>query len=517
MVRVGLTGNYGSGKSTALAEFRREGAFTLSADDIVASLLEEPEVIAKVRAIIGQQAVNSHGGADKRAIAKAIFSDDDARFSLESLLHPLVLERIEGALSHARAKVAVVEVPLLFEAKMEGRFDRTVVVVSGRNLAAARLQETGVSSRAALARRRAQWREAEKVRRADYVIVNRSGHDALASQVAELMPRLSAPMPKPSDVIRGLRNVDRSARGMVVSIGNFDGVHAGHRRIISTAANMAADLDAGVMALTFDPHPIKVLAPERDLRLLCTPEDRASLLMRAGAERVLFVPFTREFASMDAEEFIEGVLVGRLGVRGVVVGHGYTFGKGRKGTTELLRRRGKRLGFKVRVVRSVSVNGEKASSSRVRNLLNWGRVCEASTLLGRAYSIHGTVIKGAGRGSSILGIPTANIQSQSELVPKKGVYAVRAELDGVLYDAAANIGDNPTFKGAASSQEVHIIDFKGDLLGRELRMHFIDRIREEKAFSSVDALRTQIYADIEHAREILRAKGRRCTAFNEPS
>ncbi len=331
MVRVGLTGNYGSGKSTALGEFRREGAFTLSADDVVASLLEEPEVLAKVRSIIGPQAVTPQGAADKCAIAKAIFADDDARARLEAFLHPLVLERIERALSRVRAKVAVIEVPLLFEAGMAGRFDRTVVVESGHALSSARLRETGISSRASLARRRAQWPEAEKVRRADYVLVNRTTRDALAAQVSELMPRLSAAMPQPTAVIRGLRNVDRTARGMVVSIGNFDGMHAGHRRIISTASDMAGSLDAGVMALTFDPHPIKVLAPERDLRLLCTPEDRAALLMRAGAERVLFVPFTREFASMDAEEFIEGVLVGRLGVRGVVVGHGYTFGKGRKG------------------------------------------------------------------------------------------------------------------------------------------------------------------------------------------
>lgn len=517
MIVLGLTGNYGCGKSSALEIFRELGAFTLSADALVAGLLCEAPVIGKARKIFGNEVMLPDGGLDKKKIARIVFADNAKRGALEDLLHPLVLERIRSALRTGRASVAVVEVPLLFECKMEHGFNHIAVVTAGRDVATKRLLAKGVSVRDIRARLKAQTPEIDKVRGADFVIVNRSDRDELRRQVFDIMGRLTAHQYKAGPVIYGLDLVDRKARGLVVSIGNFDGVHVGHQRIMRTAVDEARALGTGVMALTFDPHPVKVLAPERDLRLMCTPEDRAALLTRMGADRVLFIPFTREFAAMDAEEFIEVVLVGRLGVRGVVVGHGYTFGRGRKGNTALLRRRGAKLGFRVRVVRSVTMHGDTASSSRVRSLLNRGRVCEAATMLGRPYSIHGTVVKGAGRGSRILGIPTANIDSVNELVPKKGVYAVRAEVSGRLYDAVANIGDNPTFPGAVPSYEVHLFDFEGDLLGAQLRMHMIDRIRDERKFPSPEALKHQILADIQKAKDILRLKGQRpCSAFDEP-
>lgn len=517
MVVVGLTGNYGAGKSATLEEFSALGAFTLSADSIVAGLLSEPPVLKKVCSVIGPGALYPDGTVHKKAISQIIFNDEDKRRALEGVLHPMVSARIAEALLKARAKLAVVEVPLLFEAGMQGGFDRIVVVTSGRALSVKRLAAAGIPVNEARQRLHTQLPEIEKVRRADHVIINRKDRAALGSQVQALIHKLLLKPKKNSAVLHGFEEIDRFTRGMVVTLGNFDGVHVGHQRILATAAKVAGAEDAGVMALTFEPHPMKVLAPERGMKLLCTNDERSSLLMRCGAERVLYVPFTREFASMDAEDFIEEVLVARLGVRGVVVGHGYTFGRARKGDTALLRRRGEKFGFKVSVVRSVMAQGAKVSSSRIRSLLNWGRVCEAATLLGRTYAIHGTVVKGAGRGSAILGIPTANIEMNSELAPKKGVYAVRAELDGRLYDAVANLGDNPTFKGALPSQEVHIMDLDRNLLGEHIGVHFIERLREERRFDSIAALKAQILADIAEARATLRRKAERrpCMQFKE--
>ena len=201
MVRVGLTGIYGSSKSAALREFSKEGAFTLSADRIVAELLEEPAVISRVREAVGPLAVTASGAVDKRSIAKAIFGDAKKRAAIEAVLHPMVAERIERALASAHARVAVVELPLLFEAAMEGRFDRTVAIVSGEELAVSRLKEAGLSGRDARARLRAQWPEIEKVRRADHVIINRSGPEALSAAVRNLMPRLTKAAPSRSSTL----------------------------------------------------------------------------------------------------------------------------------------------------------------------------------------------------------------------------------------------------------------------------------------------------------------------------
>ncbi len=305
-------------------------------------------------------------------------------------------------------------------------------------------------------------------------------------------------------VFRGIDSVTGDFRHLIVTIGNFDGVHIGHQKIFRKV--IEAKGRAGTsMVITFNPHPVKVLAPERKLRLLTPLEEKLRLIQSTGIDAVLIIDFDREFAKVEPDDFIKDILVDRLKVKHVIVGHNYRFGKEKRGTTELLRRRGRRYGFKVTVVRNTRLGGHTVSSSRVRQLLYWGRVCEASALLGRPYSIHGTVIKGAGRGGKVLSTPTANISTPNELVPKEGVYAVRVEIEGRLYDGVANIGTNPTFDGKQMSYEVHIFDFNENLLGRELRLYFIDRIRGEKRFSSVEELKSQIQKDIEIAREILGA------------
>jgi riboflavin kinase/FMN adenylyltransferase len=307
-------------------------------------------------------------------------------------------------------------------------------------------------------------------------------------------------------VLHGLKGIRERHRGCVVTIGNFDGVHAGHQKIISCVRERAGKLGTKALALTFEPHPVKVLVPERGIRILTPKEEKARLLLHYGLDHVLFVNFTREFASLEPDRFIKDVLVDRLSARAVVVGHGYAFGKAKRGTAEFLRRRGKKYGFAVQVVRNAVMYGDVVSSSRIRSLLTQGRVTRAADLMRRPYSIHGTVIEGAGRGAKLLNTPTANISTPNELIPKQGVYAVRVALGGELYDGVANLGENPTFRHSRMSYEVHLFSFTGDLRGEDLRMFFIKRIRGERTFPNPEALKAQISSDIVTAKKALRRK-----------
>jgi len=320
-------------------------------------------------------------------------------------------------------------------------------------------------------------------------------------------------------IIRDLKNVLHYPNP-VVTIGNFDGVHLGHQKIFRKVAARAKEINGTPIAITFDPHPVRVLAPERGLKILTTSEDKAGLMSDAGIKVLISIGFNKEFARTDPDDFIRNVLIDKIGAKWIVVGHNYAFGKGKKGTPALLRRRGQKHGFGVSVVRYAKVYDDIVSSSRVRSLLLRGRVCEASKMLGRAYHIEGTVIKGLGRGASLLHTPTANITTPNELVPKEGVYAVKVSIGNKqkamepiahrpspiaceIYDGVANIGKNPTFGDVPVSYEVHIFDFSRDLLGEKIRVHFIDRIRDEKKFSGIGKLEEQIKKDIEKAKQIL--------------
>ncbi|HXX81076.1 MAG TPA: riboflavin biosynthesis protein RibF, partial [Thermodesulfovibrionales bacterium] len=235
-------------------------------------------------------------------------------------------------------------------------------------------------------------------------------------------------------------------------------------------------------------------------------QEKVRLMEFHGVEVILCIHFNKEFAAIKPDEFIRDVIVGRISPREVIVGHNYSFGKGKKGTTGLLRSRSRKYGFIFRVIRSARLFGDVVSSSRIRSLLSRGRVWEASWLLGRPYMMEGVVVKGTGRGERLLSIPTANISTLNELVPKEGVYAVKVDLEGKILDGAANLGKNPTFGENRVSYEIHILDFSENVLRKKLRVHFIDRIRDERTFPDVYALREQIKRDIERAREVLRAK-----------
>jgi len=305
------------------------------------------------------------------------------------------------------------------------------------------------------------------------------------------------------EIIRGLEALNKSYHNTVLTIGNFDCVHLGHQKILSTVLKRAKEIKGPPMVITFDPHPMMVIAPERKIKILTTLEEKAKLMDDIGIKVFLCIKFTKEFSNMLPDDFIRDVLVEKINAKEIIVGTNYTFGKNKKGTVELLRRRGKKYGFTVKVIRNVKLLGDVVSSSKIRELLANGAVFKASTFLGRAYSIEGIVIKGKGRGKSLLNVPTANITAPVEIAPKEGVYAVRVSYKDNIYEGVANIGKNPTFGNSDVSYEVHLLNFSGNLLGENIRIYFIDRIRNERLFPDALSLEKQIRTDIESSKEIL--------------
>ena len=303
-------------------------------------------------------------------------------------------------------------------------------------------------------------------------------------------------------IIRGLGDIRKAPlANPVVTLGNFDGVHLGHQAIFKQVVACAMETSGTSIVFTFEPHPLKVLAPLRSPRLLATFREKMAQIEATGMDVVLCAKFTPEFASQNPEDFVKDALVGSMGIKELFVGHDYAFGKGRKGDITFLREAGKTYGFGVHVIGPVKVEGILVSSTKIRQLVMDGEVCLASKLLGRPYSIEGTVITGHSRGRE-LGFPTANITTPNELAPKEGVYAVTVESEGRTYRGAANIGKNPTFGDDAPSYEVHILDYSGDLYGKFIKMKFIKRVRDEVKFKDVDELVGQIAKDVERVRAI---------------
>ena len=303
-------------------------------------------------------------------------------------------------------------------------------------------------------------------------------------------------------IIRGIKNYSEKFPKPVLTLGNFDGVHLGHQAIFNKVADRAKEIGGTAMAFTFEPHPLKVLAPERSPLLLNTFHGKMKLLETVGIQVVICADFTREFAQQNPGDFARRVLAEKIGVKEVYVGYDYAFGKGREGSIDSLKDMGLALGFTVGVVDAVQVNGTVVSSSLVRDLISSGRVDETYPYLGRYYSIEGNVIHGESRGHS-LGFPTANIQSANELLPAYGVYAVRVLLGGHHVDGVASIGVRPTFGAGPVSIEVFLFDYDGNLYGKHLEVAFIKRLRGEQKFPDVDALVGQMHKDVEWAKEIL--------------
>jgi riboflavin kinase/FMN adenylyltransferase len=288
----------------------------------------------------------------------------------------------------------------------------------------------------------------------------------------------------------------RALAGMALALGNFDGVHLGHRALFKEAAEHGRP-----GALTFEPHPGKVLQPELAPRLITPLPRKLQLMEAAGLDVVVVLPFTLAFARTPARDF-EAALLDQARVRAVVVGRDYTYGAHRAGTVSTLTEAAMARGSVVAVVEPVTVGGVVASSSRIREYILEGRVGAARALLGRPFDLDGIVVKGEGRGRSI-GFPTANVDTHGELLPASGVYAVRVRTREGWHGGAANIGTKPTFGGSAVTVEVHLLDWSGDLYGQEVRVEFLERLRAERRFPSVSELTAQIQRDVEEARVVL--------------
>ncbi|MBW1681246.1 MAG: bifunctional riboflavin kinase/FAD synthetase [Deltaproteobacteria bacterium] len=304
-------------------------------------------------------------------------------------------------------------------------------------------------------------------------------------------------------IIRDLSQIREPLVNPVLTIGNFDGVHHGHLALFARVKERARALNGQSAVMTFDPHPMKIMNPDLAPPIITPTSQKIQLIDDAGIDVIFCLPFTREFAAVTAEDFIHEILVKRIGIREIVVGYDYSFGRDRRGDIDLLRKMGETLGYRVHVVDPIRIDTTLVSSTSIRELVREGALSGAKKLLGRDYQITGTVVKGRNRGGRLLGFPTANLDLLDELTPKPGVYAVNVVIDGVLHPGVTNIGYNPTFGEGNFSVETHILDFSGDLLGKTIQVRFLFRLRDEKTFDSIEALADQIGKDILRARELL--------------
>ncbi len=295
--------------------------------------------------------------------------------------------------------------------------------------------------------------------------------------------------------------LERVQNGLCLTIGNFDGVHVGHRHLIAQAALQAGHLNLPCLVMTFWPHPIKVLAPAYSPPLLTGRAKRAELLMQTEADLIFELDFTTETAALNPEEFTRNFML-PLKVRKLVVGYDFSLGKGRSGNFEVLCALGRKYGFTVDQIPAQIVNDAVVSSTRIRDLIRAGDVFAAGELLERSHSVRGEVEPGEQVGRK-LGFPTANMVPGEVILPRNGIYATLARVDENVIPAVTNVGIRPTLDGKKLLVETHLLDFSGDLYGRELEISFVARLRDEERFSSLEALQARIRADVAMARDIL--------------
>ena len=305
-------------------------------------------------------------------------------------------------------------------------------------------------------------------------------------------------------IYHNLNQIPQPFHHPVITIGNFDGVHLGHQTLFHTVKDRSRALGGQSVVITFDPHPIKLMRPDKQLPQLTTTEQKIKLLSSLDLDVLIVHPFSPEFGALPAREFIQTYLVQRLGAQEVVIGHDYRFGRNREGNIALLQALGAQFGFPVHVVDAIQINDTVVSSTLIRNLIKDGQVLAAQDFLGRPYEITGQVVRGHGRGARLLGFPTANISLDNGLlVPGAGIYAVRVEMQGRIYPGVANIGTCPTFDNQELSLEVYLLDFDRDIYGERLAVQFVERLRDEQRFADVPALVHQIKKDVAAARQIV--------------
>ncbi len=308
------------------------------------------------------------------------------------------------------------------------------------------------------------------------------------------------------EIVENIDKIEKPYNNAVITIGNFDGVHIGHQALFHEVIEKADAIDGTSIVMTFEPHPVRVLKQNGHPPLITLYEQKLELIESSGIDVLICIPFTMEFAAISAKEFVKDILLARIGMKAIVVGQDYTFGKNRQGNLDLLQTYAKTFGFEVIVadwIQTLNKNPDRISSTRTRELVMAGKVAEAQKLLGRNYQIRGVVTTGRNRGGRLLGFPTANIILHDELCPKTGVYAVTVECRNIRHKGVANIGYSPTFGDQVFSVEVHILDFNENIYDRKIRVNFIQRIRDEKKFSNISELSDQIKKDIVKTRKIL--------------
>lgn len=294
-------------------------------------------------------------------------------------------------------------------------------------------------------------------------------------------------------------------KNAVVTSGTFDGVHLGHQKILQRVLEIAKRIDGETVLITFWPHPRLVLFPEEHkLRLLSTFEEKAKLLREFGIDHLISIPFTKEFSELSSQEFIENVLVNKIKCKKLVIGYDHRFGKNREGSFEYLQANHLKFGFELEEIPRQDVDDIGVSSTKIRKALEAGEVTMALNYLGRPYELNGLVIKGQQIGRSI-GFPTANIHTPNDykLVPRDGVYAVQAAVDGNVYKAMLNIGNRPTVDGSKKTVEAHLFDFQGDLYDKQITIYFKAFLREERKFDGLEQLKAQLKLDQVTAKKLL--------------
>ena len=305
--------------------------------------------------------------------------------------------------------------------------------------------------------------------------------------------------------INGLHDLRTSPDGSVVTVGVFDGVHAGHRRIISAVTRKARKLGLKSIVVTFDPHPSSIVDPRNNVPGLISLKHRVRLIGQLGVDEIIVIKFTKSFSKVSPEKFVGNILSGKLRTKEICVGENFYFGRSGVAGTTALKDMARRYGFGVNIIRPLRYGGRTVSSSRIRGLIKSGDLREAEKLLGRPVSVFGTVIRGA-RLARELGYPTANLNPHHEVVPPGGVYAVMVRAGGRLYRGVLNIGVRPTFYAPRDREpaiEVHIFSFKAEIYGKDVEVYFVRKIRDEIKFKSAAALIEQIRADAKTAEKVL--------------
>lgn len=303
-------------------------------------------------------------------------------------------------------------------------------------------------------------------------------------------------------VLEGIENLTAPPPAAVVTIGNFDGVHRGHRSIFSMVVHEARRASGTSVLVTFRPHPTKVLTPGHAPPLISTREQRYSMFEDAGIDLAVVIPFSREFSYTPAEEFVRRVLIPHLAPQQIIIGLPFRFGHNREGDVDMLARMGRQLGFVAEGVGEVDIDGRTISSTRIRRAILLGKIGDANRMLGRPFEVVGTVVRGEARGKD-LSFPTANLEVENELLPADGVYVSRLRVGDDTVGSVTNIGVRPTFDGTARVVEAHALDFHRNLYGETVSLQFVERLRGEMRFPSSDALVEQIRKDVTRARELL--------------